>query len=60
MQCDWHDSRLSTPQLKNEPSDETPVNYPTLLTHRLHGSFVEGGASCFQDALSIHDVGSTR
>ena len=31
------------------------VNYPTLLT-RLRG-FLEGGASCFNDALSIHYTG---
>jgi hypothetical protein len=30
------------------------VNYPTLLAHGLHRSLLEGGASCFYDALSIH------
>jgi len=29
----------------------TEVNYPTLLAHRLHGSLLEGRASCFHDAL---------
>ncbi|ESS10764.1 MAG: hypothetical protein A07HR60_02783 [uncultured archaeon A07HR60] len=32
------------------------VNYPTLLAHRFRGSLPEGGASCFDDALSIHDI----
>ena len=27
------------------------VNYPILLAHRVSGSLLEGGASCFYDAL---------
>ena len=36
------------------------VNNPTLLAHDSHRSLLEGWASCFYNALSIHNLGITR